>query len=131
MGRGTLPKEKGPNGTTYVRLNDDRRISNDNSTYDRTGDLAEPDSFAYQLMQDQLDYLRRQLEVWQEEARRKDHIIAALTERIPELEPSREAPRESRESPVMASEERGSYEPSEEEKPAERRSWLYRFFFAP
>jgi hypothetical protein len=34
-------------------------------------------------LEDQVDYLRRQLEVWQEEARRKDHIIVALTERHP------------------------------------------------
>lgn len=45
----------------------------------------------FDSLEDQVDYLRRQLEVWQEEARRKDHIIAALTERIPELEPAREA----------------------------------------
>jgi hypothetical protein len=117
LSRGTLPKEKGPDGTTYVRLNDDRTRSNDDGTDDRTV----PDSLAFQLMQDQLDYLRRQLEVWQEEARRKDHIIAALTERIPELEPAREP----RDGPETASEEAGKGEAPPEE---ERRSWWRRMF---
>jgi hypothetical protein len=47
-----------------------------------------------------IEFLRAELAAWQEEARRKDHIIAALTERIPELEPASEP----RESPVAASE---------------------------
>ena|SRR5947209_3775855 len=56
-----------------------------------------------ELTQEQVEYLRGQLEIWQEEARRKDHIIAALTERIPELEPARESPSEPRESPETPS----------------------------
>ena len=78
-------------------------------------------------MQDQIEYLRRQLEVWQEEARRKDHIIAALTERIPELEPAKEAPPGPRESAVSAAEERGgdaAAAPPEQEQ----RSWWRRLF---
>ena len=117
LSRGTLAKEKGPDGTTYVRLSDDRTHSNDDSAHDRT----EPDSVAFQLMRDQIDYLRGQLEVWQEEARRKDHIIAALTERIPELE----APPEARESPDTASEGADGREPSE---PVSQRSWWRRMF---
>jgi hypothetical protein len=125
LNRGTLPKEKGDNGTTYVRLNDDRTHSNDSSTNDRMADRTGPDSLAFQLMQDQNEYLRRQLEVWQEEARRKDHIIAALTERIPELEPAREP----QGSDVSASEASSEGEgPPEQEQ---RRSWLHRFFFGP
>jgi hypothetical protein len=70
-------------------------------------------------MQDQNEYLRRQLEVWQEEARRKDHIIAALTERIPELEAAKEAPPEPREAPVSASEDRAGTESPGGTKPGE------------
>ncbi len=53
------------------------------------GDLA--------LMQAHLDslagqiaFLRMELEARTEEARRKDHIIMALTQRVPELEPVRD-----------------------------------------
>ena len=54
-----------------------------------------------------IGFLRSELALWQEEARRKDHIIAALTERIPELEPVREAPSEPRGGPETASEGSG------------------------
>ena len=79
-------------------------------------------------LEDQVDYLRRQLEVWQEEARRKDHIIAALTERIPELEPAREAPTEPREAPRSPSEQQSKDVAREESGGAEKPSWWRRFF---
>jgi hypothetical protein len=50
-----------------------------------------------------IEFLRSELAAWQEEARRKDHIIAALTERIPELEAP--ASPEPRGSSVPGSEE--------------------------
>jgi len=84
-------------------------------------------------MQDQNEYLRRQLEVWQEEARRKDHIIAALTERIPELEPAWEAPPEPRESPEPVSDLRPGVDPQgsdagPETSVSRERSWWRRLF---
>jgi hypothetical protein len=125
LNRGTLPKEKGDDGTTYVRLNDDRTHSNDDSTNDRTDDRTGSDSLAFKLMQDQNEYLRRQLEIWQEESRRKDHIIAALTERIPELEPAREASPEPRGSSTTPSEEESKGETPPD---TERRGWWRRLF---
>jgi hypothetical protein len=72
-----------------------------------------------------IEFLRHELEVWQDEARRKDHIIAALTERIPAIE----APGEASESPVTASEGAGKGDDGapEPQKPSEG-SWLRRFF---
>jgi hypothetical protein len=69
----------------------------------------------------QIDWLRREVE-------RKDTIIMQMAQRIPELE----AFPEPRESPQMASEgaDRG-VPPLEPQEPAQRRSWLYRFFFGP
>jgi len=69
----------------------------------------------------QIDWLRREVE-------RKDTIIMQMAQRIPELE----APPEPRESLQMASEviDRGEAHPQQQE-PAQRRSWLYRFFFGP
>jgi hypothetical protein len=69
----------------------------------------------------QIDWLRREVE-------RKDTIIMQMAQRIPELE----APPEPRESPQMASEGADrEVTPLEPQEPAQRRSWLYRFFFGP
>ncbi len=75
-------------------------------------------------LEEQVDYLRRQLEVWQEEARRKDHIIAALAERIPAIEAVPE-PRESSQTPP---EEQGNGAAHQEDERPERPSWFRRFF---
>jgi hypothetical protein len=79
ISRGTLEADKDPDGRVYVWLDLDKMTSADES------------SFALLEAKDQtIELLRRELEVWQEEARRKDQIIAALTERITELAPPRE-----------------------------------------
>jgi excisionase family DNA binding protein len=76
-------------------------------------------------LRDQVEHLRRELDTRNEELRRKDTIIMAMTQRIPELEP---AP-EPRDAPETASEGVGGREVSREsQEPAERRSWLQRFF---
>ena len=117
--RGSLRSEKV--GTTrYVFLDHDMTKPDT--------DMTSPDSDLTDkvtILTEHVQFLRRELEVWQEEARRKDHIIAALTERIPELEPARDIPSEPRESAVTASgnEEKGPVHP-EPEKP----SWWRRIF---
>ena len=73
-----------------------------------------------QELEDQFNYLRRQLDVWQEEARRKDAIIMTMAQRIPELEPASE-PSESPETATPAGE-------GVETLAAEKPSWLKRFF---
>lgn len=132
--RGTIRSEK-VDGVRYVLLSDRDMPQHAGDT---SGDMP-PDSAApshdtatgmssfVDSLEDQVDYLRRQLEVWQEEARRKDHIIAALTERIPEIGASTE-PRESRESAHWRSPDRID---KEEEKRKTRRSWWARVFLGP
>ena len=68
----------------------------------------------------QIDWLRREVE-------RKDTIIMQMAQRIPAIEAGDE-----QESPVTATEgtDRGKA-PPEQQEDAERRSWLYRFFFGP
>jgi uncharacterized coiled-coil protein SlyX len=122
--RQTLKSTKA-NGTVYVLLDADQtRPDGDESTAQtdarthpndvQTGDQTQ---FIASL-QDQIEWLRREVE-------RKDTIIMTITQRIPELEPAREASPEPRESPVSASEERdGGGVPPEQEK----RSWWRRFF---
>jgi hypothetical protein len=72
--------------------------------------------------------LERELEIREEEARRKDHLLAAALERIPAIE----APAEPREARDTASEsaDKGDV-PPEPQEPVQRRSWLSRFFFGP
>jgi hypothetical protein len=81
-----------------------------------------------------IELLRRELEMWQEESRRKDHFLAALTERIPELEPARETPSEAtpepRESPVSAEGLPYGTSPQEAEESLHKRSWWQRWFGA-
>ncbi len=93
MHRGTLPKEKGDDGTVYVRLDDDRTQSNGDGADDRTANQTP----IVEILREQVAYLREQLdrerEARTEERRRQDTIImqltqanAALASRLPELE---------------------------------------------
>jgi hypothetical protein len=75
------------------------------------------------------EHLRQEVEAWREEARRKDTILMTMAQRIPELEPPREEPREPREALVSSSEEtdKGRSSP-EQQEPPQRRSWWRQFF---
>ena len=133
--RGTLPKEKGPDGTVYVRLDaipprpdGDGTANQSRWDADGTTDQSPPDAPVVEAMQDQIDTLKRELEDWKEEARRKDAIIMTMAQRIPELEPAGEAPPEPREEPETSSPEMEGVEiPLAAEKPV---SWWRRIFGA-
>src|SRR5829696_5707189 len=115
--RGTLRSEKV--GKTRHVLLDDVMIQHDT---DMTALVAS--------MQDQINTLKQELEDRKVEARRKDAILMTMAQRIPELEPPREAPREQREDHVAASEDTvQDHAPRDQQEPTQRRSWLYRFFF--
>ncbi len=113
MNRGTLPKEKDGDGTVYVRLDGARTHTNGRTNGDHTADHAAPDSLAFQLMQDQIAFLRAELE-------RKDHLLALTLERIPAIE----APPDERGSSVKAVD--GAEDGTD--GGGERRSWWRRFF---
>jgi hypothetical protein len=96
--RGTLRKDRGPDGEVLVVLDGDAS-STDRPTDHPTVGLVE-------ALEEQITYLREQAALWQEEARRKDHLLAAALEaaalkRTPALEELSE-PREER---VMPSED--------------------------
>jgi hypothetical protein len=122
--RGTLPSEMGEDGRLYVWVHD---VSDDGShdgdpqeRRDRDRDLL------LESMQDQIDTLKREVEDWKEEARRKDTIIMTMAQRIPELEPAREVSPEPRESPETVTEESARDDvPPEQEK---RVSWWRKLF---
>ena len=121
--RGTLPIEKAADGSVYVQLDADLEGTNPDNTRtdtDSTADLR----MTIERLDSEVSFLRSELITRNEELRRKDHIIAALTERIPELE----APPEAREAPEeTASEEEGKGEAPPQE---ERRPWWQRWFGA-
>lgn len=76
--------------------------------------------------------IRRREEEHREEARRKDTIIAQLAQRIPELSvASSQESTEPRDVPETVSKDSDRGEVPEPQEPAQRRSWLYRFFFGP
>lgn len=80
-------------------------------------------------LRDQVAYLREQLNVREEEIRRRDHLLAAAFERIPALSSKAEA----RESLTRPSEEapkgRGGEESTDNpQEHTERRSWIGRLF---
>ncbi len=114
INRGTLPKEKDGDGTVYVRLDGARTHTNGRTNGDHTADHAAPDSLAFQLMQDQIAFLRAELE-------RKDHLLARALERIPAIE----APSDERGPSVRVADDVEEDQPRGE---AERRSWWRRFF---
>src|SRR5919199_1256304 len=73
--RGTLPKDKDPDGTVYVRLDaipprpdGDGTANQSRWDADGTTDQSPPDAPVVEAMQDQIDTLKRELEDWKEEA---------------------------------------------------------------
>jgi hypothetical protein len=123
--RGSLRKEKARDGTVYILLDTDEtatgRATGQESTTDETATSRLVDS-----LQNQIEYLRQELEVRNEELRRKDHLLAAALERIPAIEEASPRPLDGHETP---SEEQGRDEvPPEPEERSSRPSLLRRFF---
>src|SRR4051794_18150019 len=136
--RGTLEYDKEPDGRVFVYLDaaydgasdtskDSTIHTSQDSWQDATQDASQDVSYALLV-----EVLRQELEDWKavvqtrdEELRRKDHIIAALTERIPEIEGPRKGSGEPPEASVTASEASGDGEEgrADQEKPEERPWW--------
>ena len=116
--RGTLESER-DGDTRYVLLYGDMTQHADDMSDGMPADIALIQAHLDSL-EDQIAFLRTELEARTEEARRKDSIIMSLTQRIPELE----APPEPREAPESASEAGDESDTPE----AERRPWWRRWF---
>jgi len=126
--RGTLDSETGDDGKVYVWA--DGRVAD---SADRVDDRVDSDDAGHRdelisYMASEIDHLRAQLEEAHEANRENRRIITGLVQRVPELEPAREAPPEPREAPETDTESTGNGDdvPPEQEQ---RRSWLHRFFF--
>ncbi len=124
VNRGTLEHER-EDGKIYVFLPDEQ-IADKQSFNTDVHDLY---NTYIASLKSEIESLKQDREVWQEEARRKDHIIAALTERIPELP----APLASEEASDGRETAPGGLDrvddlPREPQEPLGRRSWLLRWF---
>jgi predicted DNA-binding transcriptional regulator AlpA len=101
--RGTIPHDKDSEGHVFVYL-DTSDIQADESMNVST-DMSDRDELIAELRSHNA-HLRQEVEDWKEEARRKDHLLAAALERIPAIEsappdtPSSSPSPEPRESPV-------------------------------
>ncbi len=123
--RETIQHETGDDGRIYVFLPDEEvgDQPTDNPIVNGVvNDYINALKSQIESLGHQIESLEHDREEWKEEARRKDHIIMALTQRIPELE----AAEEPRGSVVTASEDeaKGDDVPPEAQKP----SWWRRIF---
>jgi hypothetical protein len=129
--RGTLDSER-ESGTVYVFLDetggDRRRPVHDQS--ELVEELRDQLAFLRAELEARNEELRRREEEHREEARRKDHIIMSLTQRVPEIE----SPRDEPHVPETVSEHPGGTpvpperETSVQRSPDRRASWWRRFF---
>jgi hypothetical protein len=87
--RGTLESIKEEDGTVYVLLGDSQQDTDQSHSKSH---LASDQSQLADYMQDQIDYLRGQLEVWQEEARRKGQMPGEGPDGVGDPAPNAEEP---------------------------------------
>ena len=125
--RGTLEHEKDEEGKTYVFLNEPTE------TDDHTNVLENPVVKGYiNALRSQIEGLESDRDEWRDEARRKDHIIMSLTQRIPAIEaPVAESTdtSDARESAVTASDEQSKGAVPQESAEGEiRKPWWQRLF---
>src|SRR5215211_953026 len=80
--RGTIEHDKDESGKTHVYLTE---VEARNQQEDKAVVNGVVNDYITSL-KSEIESLKEDREVWQEEAKRKDHIIMALTNRIPEIE---------------------------------------------
>ncbi len=125
--RRTIRWEKGTDDKTYVWIEElDESTDSAESSTDQSYDAATDQSTDPLLdeLRDRIRFLEAELEDRKDEARRKDSIIMALTQRVPELE----APAEPSGAPQTASvgPDKGTH--AEAEERPQKRSWWRQFF---
>jgi predicted DNA-binding transcriptional regulator AlpA len=113
--RGTLPSER-RSGRVFVLLGQGQPTEH---TTERTELTDARDELIAEL--------RSEVEAWREEARRKDHLLAAALERIPpQLEAPRESPQAAEEEPERAEPRPYAGGPQEGVQPRPRTPWWRR-----
>jgi excisionase family DNA binding protein len=131
--RGTIRSEK-VDGVRYVLLSDvDMPQHADDAYASMSHDSAAPShdsatgmSAFVESLEDQVSYLREQLDKEREANRENRRLLAAALERIPELEPAREASPEPQATSQTASEQQEKGTAYPEDGGEEKRSWWKR-----
>ena len=133
--RGTIAHQRGEDGRVWVLLDVASNLRDPaNSTVADAGEPAYRPQTRDELvdsLKDQVEYLRQVIEMRDLELQRKDSIIAALTQRIPELEPLREPPQEPPSASETPSDDSAAGKgdvPPNEEGAQDLRPWYRRFF---
>ena len=129
--RGSLRSEKRDDGRVVVWVNDGRTEGG----HQAQGEASANGGALVEVLTEQVAYLKAQLDIRTEELRRKDHIIAGLVERVPELEAPADPPKRSEPSETAAQDAAdgaGGFRPPEGEAGAQdgsgRVSWWRRVF---
>jgi predicted transcriptional regulator len=116
--RGTLKTQREA-GTVYIWVDAEEHAEQH----------ADDASVLMEVLREQNGDLREQIEFLRDELRRKDTIIMAMTQRIPELEPAQErteAPERAAGGPERA--EPRARATGGAQEPEQRRSWWRRLF---
>ncbi len=123
--RGTIPWDKDVEGRICVYV-DPTEIGPE------TGGRESRDATSGPSRDELVDSLEDQIRFLRGELERKDTLLMALMQRVPELEGPKESSGTSNKPPTSASAgERAPESSRESEEVKERRSWLRRFFFGP
>jgi hypothetical protein len=126
--RGTLRRETGSDGTVLVVLGPEGAPNRPTTNRNQPATDQHPKDMMQEhldSLQDQIVHLRQQLDEAHEANRENRRIIAGLVQRVPELEPAREAPPEPPEAPENASAgPEGVEVPLKEERPPWWRRWF-------
>jgi hypothetical protein len=112
--RNTIDYDQDPDGRIYVYV-DSSEIAQDESSDASIERLV-------QVQHDDIEFLRRELETRTEEIRRRDSIIAALTQRLPEIEAPSE-PQPTLEDTTEKNEARERPADSREVRRGARKPW--------
>src|SRR5215212_8410867 len=98
--RGTIEHDKDEDGRVFVYLApempptmpDQADDQADSQVTNQAGDHVADQHRLIERLENEVEYLRREVEDWKDESRRKDAILMTMTQRIPELEaPANEA----------------------------------------
>jgi hypothetical protein len=115
--RGTIAWDKDDEGRTFVYVDPSETSHGTEAAESRDASQRQSRDELLEVYRDQIEFLRRELE-------RKDTLLISLMQRVPELEAAPEL-RDASETATEDADRGVSLEP------AQRRSWLYRFFFGP
>lgn len=127
--RDAISWDQDDDGRYYVYLDTHDTTRNTSRTTRQDSSRDIPSEALIRSMQDQIDTLKQEVADWKEEARRKDHLLAAALERIPAIEAApQDTLSDAPESPQTASQEPSNGEAPEERETAKKRPWWRRLF---